>query len=95
MDAEARAELRKIRDDYKKTFLRSRHGKRVLRDLMEFGGLLASAPDTTSAVALARFEGRRDVINKILAALNKDSYAGLYELEQQGVETTDIFDEEK
>jgi hypothetical protein len=90
---EEKAILKETRDDYKKTFLTTKHGRRVLRDIMDLGGLFATAPEHGGAVALARFEGRRDIAQKILACLNKDSYAGLYELEQQGANLSKIFEE--
>lgn len=78
----------RINEDYRRTFLATKHGRRVLDDLMLFTGVLAECPT-------AKDEGRRLVGLQILARLDKRSLKGLLELEQEyGLELTQIGEED-
>lgn len=81
--SEKNLEMERVREDYRKTFLASKHGRRVLDDLLAFTGVFAECHT-------AKDEGRRVVGLQILARLNKDSFQGMAELEQAGLELTNF-----
>jgi len=83
-EAEIQAEaLRRLKEDYRRTFLASSHGQRVLKDLLDFCGVFDGHHDL-------RAEGRRDVGLTLLNALDKRSYQGLLDLQQYGLGLTDL-----
>lgn len=90
---ETARQLRQVQEDYKKVFLHSPHGKRVLKDLMAYSGVV-DASFNRDPVTMAFREGQRDVAIKILTALDKRSYQGLVQLERAGAGLTDVIDPE-
>jgi hydroxymethylpyrimidine pyrophosphatase-like HAD family hydrolase len=90
MDADT---LRRMREDYRRTFLATAHGVRVLEDLLRECGIFDASASCNSSTF--RSEGRRDIGIKILSALDKRSYQGLIELEKKGLELTQFYMEDE
>jgi len=80
--------IRRMREDYRRTFLATPHGQRVLEDLLRECGVFE--PSMTGNSQTFYNEGMRAIGLKILNALDKRSYQGLLELEQRGLELTQI-----
>lgn len=74
---------RRLKEDYRKTFIASKHGNRVLKDLLEYCGVFDPHTDL-------RAEGRRDVGLTLLNALDKRSYQGLLDLQKYELGLTDL-----
>lgn len=72
-----------MKEDYRRTFVASKHGARVLRDILAFCCLLENHTDV-------RAEGRRDVGLRLLEFLDKRTYDGLLELSK--VEEVNLID---
>jgi len=73
----------RLKEDYRRTFLATPHGKRVLKDIFE----LCQVFDYHSDV---RREGMRDVGLTILNALDKRSFQGLIDLQDQDLGLTEL-----
>lgn len=85
--------IRRMREDYRRTFLATPHGKRVLEDLLLQCGVFESSMAGNSQTFFN--EGVRSVGLKILSALDKRSYQGLLDMEKQGLELTQFYMEEE
>lgn len=94
---EEKARIDQMQNDYEKVFLRTRNGKRVLKDILAFTGVLelSYGANVNDPLEVTFNEGRRAVGLKILEALDKKTYMGLKELEESDVLDTDIFGERK
>lgn len=86
MDADT---LRRMREDYRRTFLNTPHGKRVLEDLLRECRVME--PSMTGNSQTFYNEGLRAIGLKILNALDKRSYQGLLDLEKEGLELTQFY----
>ena len=78
--------IRQLQEDYKKVFLGTPEGKRILADLLAFTGVFELSFDMSEydAHRTAFNEGRRSLGLKLLEALDQNSYAGLLELQKAG-----------
>lgn len=78
----------RMKEDYRRTFVASKHGQRVLDDLLKETGIFA-------AHVSERVEGRRDIGLMILSALDKNTYRGMLELGKlSDVELLDLLEED-
>jgi DNA-binding PadR family transcriptional regulator len=81
---------RELRDDYKKVFLGSESGRRVLQDILDNTHVM-SITFTGNSQTFYK-EGQRSIGLMILQALDRRSYAGLESLEKDGLVMTEVYD---
>ena len=93
IDGKDRAKMNQMQNDYEKTFLRTKSGRRVLKDILAKTGVFELSFSSDSDRVTSMNEGKREIGLTILEALDKKTYEGLRELEEQGATDTDIFTE--
>lgn len=93
IDSEQARILRQNHADYRMTFLGSAQGKRVLKDLESFCQLFNEKFHGNSLDAFEK--GQRSVFLYILRSMDHNTYAGIKEMERQGVSDTAVFTEPK
>lgn len=84
-----RAFLQQVKDDYRKTFLSTPHGRRVLEDIVQYAGVLGPMM-TGNSETFFRL-GQRDVGLMIMKALDRRTFASLELLENDGLSVTELF----
>ena len=77
--------LKTTKDDYRKVFIGSPEGKRVLLDLLQFCGVIRPVYVPGDLEATATNEGVRTVALTILDQLDMRGYKQILEMEKQGI----------
>ena len=78
-------EMKTIKADYRKVFLGSDEGKRVLLDLLQFCGVIRQVYVPGDIEATAENEGMRTVSLTILDQLDMRGYKQILEMEKEGI----------
>jgi len=84
-------QVKQMREDYQKVFMRTAEGRRVLADLLAFTGIFELSFTGNSQTFFK--EGKRAVGLKLLEALDAKTFSGLKALEQAGVTDSEFFTE--
>jgi len=90
--AEAAAQ-RALKDDYRKVFFGDNEGRRVLKDLLQYTGVLRPIFDIDNEKQNAYNAGQQSVGLLLIDVLDKQGYDAIIELEQLGAELTKLGEE--
>ena len=82
-------DLIRLKNDYITVFLGSPSGKRVLEDLLAISGYIEN-PHSMDPYESQFLCGKREMGRFLIEALDKSSYQGLTELQDAGLELTNL-----
>jgi len=85
---------RDLKDDYRKVFVGSKEGRRVLTDLLQHCGVLRQVIDLDSQVQTAFNAGQQSVGLLLMDLVDKRGYDAIIEMEKLGAELTKIGEED-
>ncbi len=88
-DKERLKQVEQLKNDYFSVFLKNKAGARVLQDLLSVTGFF-DAEFSKDPYENARLVGKREVGQFLLHTLNMKTYEGLLDLEDAGVEFTQL-----
>ncbi len=81
---------RDLKDDYRLVFLKSKEGRRVLTDLLQFCGVLRQVWEPDNEKQNAFNAGQQSVGLLLMDILDKRGYDAIIELEELGAELSKI-----
>ena len=81
---------RELKDDYRKVFLGSKEGRKVLTDLLQYCGVLRPIIEIDNERQTIFNSGKQDVGLLLLDLVDKSGYDAIIELEKEGAKLTQI-----
>lgn len=85
---------RDVKDDYRKVFLKTKHGRRVLTDLLQHCGVLRPLINIDNEKETIFNGGKQSVGLLLMDMIDKTGYDAIIELEKFGAELTKIGEED-
>lgn len=85
---------RDLRDDYRKVFCKTKEGRRVLTDLLQYCGVLRNVVDLDNEKQTIYNAGKQDVGLLLMDLVDTRGYDAIMEMEKLGAELTKIGEEE-